>query len=228
MGRPVVDRKWHRLAGRRRELTSAAKACLMIRPVDLILGSASPRRIALLRASGVDFEQVDSGIDESRQDGEPARDYALRMACEKALKVSESYPARCVLAADTVVECDREVLLKPEKPDDARRMLRALSGKTHVVVTAFALARDGRIVERAPVLSQVTFRPLADDEIDNYVASGEPFDKAGSYGIQGAGAGFISRVSGSRENVMGLPVREVLEALRRQGIRAARTDEPRD
>jgi len=184
----------------------------------LILASGSPRRIALLRAAGVAFESVDSGIDEVRRPGENVRDYAVRMAREKALSVSQSCPEACVLAADTVVECYGQILLKPQGPDDARRMLLTLSGKTHTVVTAFAVARGGNIVEAQPVLSQVTFRHLGLDEIDAYISTGEPLDKAGAYGIQGAGAGFISRVEGSRDNVMGLPVRDVLDALRRHGI----------
>jgi septum formation protein len=184
----------------------------------LILASTSPRRIALLRAAGVAFESIDSGIAELRRSDENARDYALRMAREKALSVSQSRPEACVLAGDTVVECDGEILLKPQGPDDARRMLCTLAGKTHTVVTAFAIARAGTVVEAAPISSQVTFRNLGPDEIDAYISTGEPLDKAGAYGIQGVGAGFISHVEGSRDNVMGLPVSIVLDALRRHNI----------
>jgi septum formation protein len=186
--------------------------------VKLILASASPRRKTLLGAAGVDFEIIESGIPEIRRQDESARDFALRMAQEKALSVSLRFPGAIVLAADTTVECNGEILGKPEDDDDARRMLRTLSGNTHTVVTAFALARAGAIVESIPVNSRVTFRPLEYAEIDVYIATAEPLDKAGAYGIQGASAGFIAQIEGSRDNVMGLPVREVLAALRRNGI----------
>lgn len=186
--------------------------------VKLILASASPRRKSLLAAAGVDFEIIESGIPEIRRQDESARDFALRMAREKALSVSLRFPGAIVLAADTTVECNGEILGKPDDTADARRMLCVLSGKTHTVVTAFALARAGAIIESIPVNSRVTFRPLACAEIDAYIATGEPLDKAGAYGIQDVGAGFIARVDGSRDNVMGLPVCEVLAALRRNGI----------
>lgn len=183
---------------------------------ELILASGSPRRKSLLASAGVEFEVVESGVDEVRAAHESARKFALRVACDKALSVSNRYPARLVIAADTLVECGGEVLGKPADAEDARRMLRLLSGNTHAVVTAFALARAGTVVESAVVTSRVTFRRLAAEEIERYIASGEPFDKAGAYGIQDAGGGFIAAVEGSRDNVMGLPVDEVLRALRRQ------------
>ena len=187
----------------------------------LILASASPRRKTLLDATGVTFEIVESGIDEARRTGEDARDYALRMARDKALSVSTRHPDALVLAADTIVECGGEILVKPDSAADARRMLRILSGNTHTVVTAFALARGNQVVESMPVMSRVTFRALSNDEIDAYLATGEPFDKAGSYGIQGAGANFIVAVEGSRDNVMGLPMGQVLDVLRRHGVEVA-------
>jgi septum formation protein len=187
-------------------------------PPKLILASASPRRKALLDATGLDFEIVESNLEEVRRDGEGARGFALRMACEKALNVSARFPNALVLAADTIVECGGHILGKPTDAAVARAMLRTLSGKTHTVVTAFAIVRAGVVAESVPVTSRVTFRVLSADEIAAYVASGDPLDKAGAYGIQDAGAGFIERVDGARDNVMGLPVREVLAALRRYGI----------
>lgn len=183
---------------------------------ELILASASPRRKGLLAAAGVEFEVIESGVDEIRAAHESARDFALRVACDKALSVSGRFPARLVIAADTVVECDGKILEKPTDAADARRMLRLLSGNSHVVVTAFALARAGVVVERAVATSRVTFRTLAPEEIEAYIETGEPFDKAGSYGIQDAGGSFIVAVDGSRDTVMGLPVDQVLRALRRQ------------
>lgn len=184
----------------------------------LILASGSPRRRALLAAAGVAFTVVESGIPEIRHDHESARDYALRMAAAKALNIAARFPAATVLAADTVVECAGEILKKPTDADDARRMLRMLSGNAHTVVTAFAIARDSAVIESAPVMSRVTFRPLSSDEVEAYLATGDSFDKAGAYGIQGVATGFIAAVDGSRDNVMGLPVREVLDALKRNGM----------
>lgn len=181
----------------------------------LILASASPRRRELLSRAQIVFDVVHSGLDEVRDADESARDYALRMARDKARAVSERNPHRMVLAADTVVECGGVILEKPADADDAARMLAALSGRTHTVVTAFALARDERIIDSQAVTSRVTFRELTRDEIAAYIATGEPFDKAGAYGIQGIGGGFIAHVEGSRDNVMGLPVDEVIAALER-------------
>ena len=187
-------------------------------PTRLILASGSPRRKALLCAAGLRFDIIESGIDETRADSESGRDYALRIACEKALSVSARVPDALVLAADTVVVCDDKILVKPNDQDEARRMLATLSGKSHTVVTAYALSSANAIIEAEPIISQVTFRPLSDTEIDEYVATGEPLDKAGAYGIQGKGADFIAMVVGSRDNVMGLPLHEVLAAVARLGV----------
>jgi len=183
----------------------------------IILASGSPRRRQLLAAAGLSFDVIESGVPEEHADGELARDYALRMAREKACAVSLRAAGALVVGADTVVVCDAVILEKPASGDDARRMLRMLSGRSHVVITAFALARDGTTLESEAVESRVTFRNLGDAEIDEYIATDEPFDKAGAYGIQGLGAGFISRLEGSRANVMGLPTEQVVAALARQG-----------
>ena len=183
----------------------------------VILASGSPRRRQLLGEAGFAFEVIESGVVEGHVGDEPASDYALRMAREKARAISSRERGAIVVGADTVVVCDATILEKPASPDDARRMLAMLSGRSHVVVTAFALARDGMIVESEAVESRVTFRDLSDTEIVEYVASGEPLDKAGAYGIQGRGGGFISQVEGSRANVMGLPTERVVAALMRHG-----------
>jgi len=184
----------------------------------LILASGSPRRRELLGRAAIEFEVIQSGVDEVREPNEVARDYALRMARDKALAVSVQHPKRFVLAADTVVECDGHILEKPSDADDAMRMLNTLSGRTHTVVTAFAIASNGGINAGDAIISRVTFRTLSTDEIAAYIATGEPFDKAGAYGIQGIGGGFITHVEGSRDNVMGLPTDEVVAALRRHKI----------
>jgi septum formation protein len=184
----------------------------------LVLASASPRRRDLLTAAGIRFVIYESRIDEIRHDGESGMAFALRMAHEKALSVAAHYPRELILAADTIVELDGEILGKPADVADARRILRKLSKRTHRVVTAYALVRGGAIIESAPITSYVTFRALTDDEIEHYLTTGEPFDKAGAYGIQGMGADFITAVEGDRSNVMGLPVVEVLATLARQGV----------
>jgi septum formation protein len=184
----------------------------------LILASGSPRRKALLGEAGLRFEAIESGIDEMRRGGETGWVYALRVASEKALSVAARFPDALVLAADTVVVLGEEILVKPNSEDEARRMLAMLSDKTHTVITAFALASVDRIIEVKAVTSHVTFRSLSKPEIDDYVATGEPLDKAGAYGIQAQGAKFIAAVAGSRDNVMGLPMRDVLASLARLGV----------
>ena len=184
----------------------------------LILASGSPRRRELLTRAHIDFEIIPSGLEEVRGAHESASEYALRLARDKALAVSHRNPNRPVLAADTVVECEGEILEKPVDAADAKRMLALLSGRTHTVVTAFAIALNGKIAHDRAVASRVTFRALTLDEIASYIATGEPFDKAGAYGIQGIGAGFITQVEGSRDNVMGLPTDEVVSALKRHGL----------
>jgi septum formation protein len=184
----------------------------------LVLASGSPRRRTLLKREGIEFSIVESRIHERRRPEEDAETFALRMAAEKAIAVSNRITEPIVLGADTVVDCGGEILGKPKDAEDARRMLRMLSGRSHTVTTAFAIARAGELIETHAVQSGVTFRLLGDEEIDAYIASGDPFDKAGSYGIQDGGATFIAAVDGSRDNVMGLPVDDVLDALTRLGI----------
>jgi septum formation protein len=188
---------------------------LMSSSAKIILASGSPRRRQLLAEAGVLFESAESGIEEVREPQETGREYALRLAAAKASAVSSRTSGAIVLGADTVVECDSQILEKPVDTADAHRMLATLSGRAHVVTTAFALARDGRIIEADAIQSRVWFRPLAEAEITEYIATGEPFDKAGAYGIQGIGGGFIARVEGPRDNVMGLPVASVMAALAR-------------
>ncbi|HYK65535.1 MAG TPA: Maf family protein [Patescibacteria group bacterium] len=190
---------------------------------QVILASASPRRRQLLAAAGIEFDAIESHVPEEHLAGEPPRDYAIRVACDKAAAVSARFPDAIVVGADTIVVCENRILEKPTDAADARRMLTMLlSGRTHTVITAFALARAGKILESSPVESQVTFRKLAETEIRDYIAGDEPYDKAGAYGIQGVGGGFISHVDGSRDNVMGLPTARVVEALARYGVTPAR------
>jgi septum formation protein len=186
--------------------------------LGLVLASGSPRRRTLLNRAGIKFSIVESRLHERRRPSEDAEAFALRMATDKALAVSRRLPDPIVLGADTVVECGGELMGKPKDDNAARRMLHGLSGRRHNVTTAFALARAGVLIEARAVRSGVIFRQLTEGEIDAYIATGDPFDKAGAYGIQSGGANFISAVEGSRDNVMGLPIDDVLEALAKCGI----------
>jgi septum formation protein len=185
--------------------------------VDLILASASPRRARILRDLGLSFEVIVSGVDESTPEGEAPAASALRLARAKATAVAAQGRGLPVLAADTLVACDGLVLGKPEDPDDAARMLRALAGRTHEVVSGVCVVSDGTTcadVER----TSVTFDTLTDEEIARYVATGEPLDKAGAYHVDGMGALFIRGVAGSPSNVAGLPVTLVRRLLREAGL----------
>jgi septum formation protein len=172
--------------------------------LKLVLASRSPRRAELLSAAGIEFTVRASDVNETPREGESPRDYVLRLAEEKARAV-EAGDDEVVLAADTTVVLDGQIMGKPEDAADAARMLRALAGQRHEVVTAICLRRCDRVV-RDIASTSVWFTPLSDREIADYVASGEPMDKAGAYGIQGLASKFIERVEGSYTNVVGLPV----------------------
>jgi septum formation protein len=180
----------------------------------LILASASPRRAELLTAAGFTFHVRSVDIDERALDGERPADYVLRLAREKAVAAARQgqAPDEVVLAADTSVVIDDLILGKPCDEDDARRMLRLLSGREHEVLTGVAICRDGREVTGLSV-SRVRFVPLTDAEIEWYVASGEPQDKAGAYAVQGLASRFVEAIAGSYANVVGLPVALVYQLL---------------
>ncbi|HJW10723.1 MAG TPA: Maf family protein [Albitalea sp.] len=181
----------------------------------LILASASPRRRELLAQLGVPFEVDASDVPETPRPGEHPQAFASRVARDKAAEVARRCPDALVLAADTVVVVDGVILGKPCDRSDARRMLEALSGRTHEVLTAVALIDPGHDVEDLIVRSTVEFRPLVAQEIDRYLDSAEPYDKAGAYAVQGEAQRFVLAVHGSYTNVVGLPVDEVRELLRR-------------
>ncbi|HWE48497.1 MAG TPA: Maf family protein [Bryobacteraceae bacterium] len=176
--------------------------------LNLILASRSPRRAELLTAAGFDFTVRAADIDETPRQSEDPRTYVLRMAEEKARAI-ESSGGEIIIAADTIVllgeNGDGEIMGKPRDADDATRMLRALSGKRHEVITAICLRCDHK-TQLEIASTAVWFAPLNDREIEDYVSSGEPMDKAGAYGIQGLASCFIERIDGSYSNVVGLPV----------------------
>ena len=184
----------------------------------LILASASPRRQELLRSAGICFDVIPSEVDEEMEEGETPEQHVIRLARLKALKVGEKHPTRWVLGADTVVVVDGKILGKPRDRREAEGMLEMLSAREHRVVTGYCLlqvssgkSRQGRVVSR------VRFKDLSLDEIRWYLDTEEPFGKAGAYAIQGKAAFMVREVRGSYTNVVGLPLCEVVEALREMG-----------
>jgi septum formation protein len=183
----------------------------------LILASASPRRAELLRNAGIEFTVVPAHISEYHRPGELPGVFVQRMAREKAEAIARQFHGRFVLGADTEVIVDGEVLGKPADAASASRMLRLLSGRTHLVTTGVSLIGNG-IEETRSETTEVTFAELREDEIREYVASGEPMDKAGAYGIQGIASRWVTRLDGCYFNVVGLPVSVVYRMLRAHGV----------
>lgn len=197
--------------------------------MTLILASASPRRRELLRAAGIPFTAQATDIPEIPSGGEAPRAFAERLAREKAQAIAHQHPQAAVLGADTVVVVDGLILGKPEDAADAARMLRMLSGKTHEVITAVCLIPPNQLptgnrplaTDSADVRSestQVTFASLSDADIEFYVSTREPMDKAGAYGIQGVASRWIPRIAGDYSNVVGLPVALVCQMLNDHGL----------
>lgn len=195
----------------------------------IVLASGSPRRRQLLEQIGVAYRVHAVTIDEGRLQSESPFDYAQRLALAKATVAwseLEGAAGRLVLGADTAVSIADDIFGKPRNTDDAAGMLTRLSGMTHQVTTAVAAVQEGERSVRASV-SQVTFRPLSDREINAYLASGEPIGKAGSYAVQGLAAIFVERIEGSYSGVMGLPLFETAELLKFYGHDLLRADAAR-
>ena len=187
----------------------------MTRP-RVILASQSPRRRELLTLIGVAHEVRPSDIDETYLSGEVPHAHAERLARGKASALHA--PDCVVIGSDTIVVVDGDVLGKPKDAADAARMLRRLSGRSHTVITAVAVAWQGRLESEVEEVD-VTFHPMSDAEIDAYIRTGEPMDKAGAYGIQGFGATIVERVDGDYFAVMGLPLQRLIRIIRRLGLR---------
>ena len=188
------------------------------RPSTLVLASGSPRRRELLAQLGIALQVAPSAVAEGGRPGEGARAYVARIAEEKARAVAAQRPGAVVLGADTEVVLDGRVFGKPRDPADARAMLGALAGREHEVLSGvFAIGPGG--AHGTVVSTRVRFRPIAPAEAAWYVATGEPMDKAGAYGIQGRGGIFVEAIEGSYSNVVGLPLAETLALLARVGLR---------
>jgi septum formation protein len=170
----------------------------------LVLASQSPRRSEILRQAGIAFTVRSVPVDETPLNGETPEEYVLRLAEMKALAVEASHD-EIVLGADTTVVVGGEILGKPADDTDARRMLSLLSGRRHEVLTGICLKHGADLVKDCAV-TKVWFTSMSESEVDEYIASGEPFDKAGAYAIQGLASKFIERIDGDYFNVMGLPV----------------------
>jgi septum formation protein len=204
---------------------------LSVLPIEsdfmIVLASASPRRQELLRNAGIPFTVQPADIVETPLTNESPKACAERLAREKALAVFKIRPQDYILGADTIVVVDDAILGKPRDRDDAVRMLRLLSGRTHVVITGVCLVEPaasgqesvaGNSIQIASETTLVTMHEISDDEIRNYVATGEPMDKAGAYAIQGIASRWIPRIEGDYSNVVGLPVALVYGILRQQRI----------
>lgn len=187
--------------------------------MKLILASASPRRAEILRNAGFEFDVHPAHVDETSFPGESPEDYVRRLADAKARLVADhaarNHTQAIIIGADTAVTVAGELLGKPSGVEDAKRMLRLLSGRTHEVLTGVAVLRVPEGFSALHVeTTRVTFLDLSDSDIENYIATGEPFDKAGAYGIQGIGGKFVREIEGCYFNVMGLPLSRVWSLVR--------------
>jgi septum formation protein len=187
--------------------------------VKFILASASPRRRDLLASVGLSFDVLPSNVPEVRQDGEAPEEYVARLSRDKARALAEAHPSEWVIAADTTVLLGDELLEKPVDAQDAARMLGAIAGKTHLVYTGVTLQNVEREYHETRVAeSEVRMLPLSAADIAWYIATGEPFDKAGAYAVHGIASMFIESIHGSYTNVVGLPLATLFLMLRRAGL----------
>lgn len=191
----------------------------------IILASQSPRRQALMQLTGLAFTVRAADVDETMDPALPAAQEVCRVSQLKARTIAADSPDALVIAADTIVLIDGQVLGKPRCAQQAAQMLRQLSGRTHEVVTALSVCQ-GQTIRSVTDVTRVTFRPLTDAEIAAYIATGEPMDKAGSYGIQGYGSMFVSHLDGDYFSVMGLPLCPLCALLREFGVKILAQEGP--
>ena len=195
----------------------------------LILASKSPRRRYLLDQAGLEFSVIPSNFEENSIPRSSAESYVRRLAEAKAKDISQRYPDSWIIGADTIVLIDDTILGKPGSRREARSMLRSLSGKTHQVLTGYCICCEakGRLFSET-IKTDVCFKELTESQIDWYINSGEPFDKAGAYAIQGIGTFLVKRIHGSYTSVVGLPLCEVMEFLIAEGVVELRIDNMND
>ena len=194
-------------------------------PLRIVLASASPRRRDLLAQMGIDPIIRPSDIDESVHPGEDAVTYVRRLSLGKASAIDPTDPTELIIAADTTVDLDGTILGKPADADEARAMLRSLSARTHRVHTGVTVRLGARTATEVAT-TFVTFTPITDTALEWYIATGEPFDKAGAYAIQGSAAVFVASVKGSVSNVIGLPLTTVVALARSLGIDLVQSFDP--
>ncbi|HPH41380.1 MAG TPA: Maf family protein [Syntrophorhabdaceae bacterium] len=186
---------------------------------SIILASESTRRVDILRTLGISFSIIPPNIDEKRKKDETPKDFVLRISFEKANKVGNLFSDKWVIGADTVVVIKNKILGKPKNERDAFNMLKYLSGKWHKVITGYCVLNASKnVIYRDAVETRVYLRDLTEDEIARYIKTSEPFDKAGSYAVQGKGGYMVKEIKGSYANVVGLPICEVAEALLSLGV----------
>lgn len=191
-----------------------------VQPIRLVLASGSPRRRELLTALGLEFEVRVSDIEERRAEGEPLDEYVVRLARDKGKAIAQQQRDAWIISADTVVCVGGDLLEKPQSVDEARSMLRQLSGRKHVVYSGVALQHAATGYEDARVVTTtVSFVPLREEQIDWYVKTEEPMDKAGAYAAQGIGAMFIASIEGNYTNVVGLPLSTLTMMMEEAGLR---------
>ncbi|MBK5260610.1 MAG: septum formation inhibitor Maf [Thermoanaerobaculia bacterium] len=187
--------------------------------MKVILASSSPRRRELLASIGVEFDVIPSNVPEEHQPGEAPEEYVARLSRDKAQAIATRHRERWVIAADTTVLYGDQLLEKPKDDADAARMLATIAGKTHIVYTGITLQNEERGYGETRVAeSEVRMLPLSTSDIEWYVATGEPLDKAGAYAVQGIGSMFIDSIHGSFTNVVGLPLALLFQMMRKAGI----------
>ncbi len=185
----------------------------------IVLASESTRRVDILRTLGISFSIIPPDIDERKKKDETIRDYVLRIAQEKAKKVGTHFPDKWVIGADTIVVHKGKVLGKPKSEEEAMEMLTALRGKWHKVLTAYCILNVSKKTSCQDVVeTKVFIKDLTDEEIRRYIKTSEPFDKAGSYAVQGRGGFMVKEIKGSYSNVVGLPICEITDILLSLGI----------
>lgn len=191
----------------------------MINSNNLILASQSPRRKYLLEQAGLTFKIIPSNLDESSIPISLPNNYVKKLAIAKAKDIADNYPQEWIIGADTIVLLNNKILGKPDSRSKAREMLKGLSGKTHQVLTGYAILCKAKQHQFAAVaITDVQFKNLSKNEIEWYIHTKEPFDKAGAYAIQGLGTFLVKKINGSYTNVVGLPVCEIIEHLLKENV----------